>query len=1190
MSVRCSGCGTENPDGAKFCKQCGAALARSCPHCGAAVPVGARFCVECGNSLPNAPAAAPATRDSLRGAAPAEERRKATVLFADLSGYTAIAERLDPEQTKTLIEQALERLSREVVDRDGYVDKYIGDNVMAVFGAPVTHEDDAERAVRAGLAMQAAMTEINARLGERASSRDAELSLRVGINSGEVLAGRVGEQYTVIGDAVNVAARLQAAGPPGQVTVGAPTRRMTADSIEYRALEPLALKGKAEPIPAWEAVAAKSPVGGSAKQGQTAPLIGRDEERALLLSLCDRVLREGRPHLVTIFGEAGVGKTRLLNEIATAVRARPEPVEILIGRSPPYGAATTYAALAEIVRERFGIAETDDLDAAISRLSEGIMAVSSDATKRDATRAAALIARTLGFDVGDEGLEGVEPEQVRERIFAAVRALLESVSARTPLLVGIEDIHWAHEGMLDLIEHIAAWGGGPMLIVVLAREELLERRTSWGGGRRNATTISLDPLSEQEAGELVRALLGGHERHGELAAGVASRSGGNPLFAEEMVKRLREEESDDLDRLPESVHAVIAARLDALRGDERGLLQAASVVGESFSEATVAELLGAGSIAAGLEALVEKDLLSPADGSALPGDREFTFKHALVRDVAYGTVPRAARARQHSDVATILERRAGGNQEAIAALLAEHLARAVALAEQADYPPAALDEMRVEAAGALERAGDVAASLYSNAEALGDYEDALRLPGGLTPEGRARVEEKRGDTAFRSGHVDSAIAAWTRALDHQRQAGRHSRAGELHRKLGTGHWHKGDRKTSIAEFQEGIDLLKDGEPCRELIELYEEAASLYVETGDNMLALYAAEKAQRLAETLGQADTASRAHLTFGRIFGRIGDLEQARRSLERSVELARQTGPAETVRALLALGRHLEVTEADYAAAARACREALSLADRLGDVPAQIELRAALGQLAVHSADWPEVEQHAAQTLRLAEREGLSGQICLSRLLQGISAWRLGQWQRAETALRDAHEVATAGGRSEVAFSALLWLAYCRADQGDLEAAEEDLTRADEVCERAGLVAQAAEATAARAAVLDLQGRGREAAALAAALDRKRTATHPVGRAQLAESLAAAELEPGSAAEGFTEAIAAWEEAGRPLNAIRARMLLARALRRRDPAAAATLLEQAAAEADRHGVAHLDELARSEAGEGPGQGPSAGP
>ena len=343
-----------------------------------------------------------------------EERRKATVLFADLSGYTAIAERLDPEDTKALVDDALGRLSREVVEHGGHVDKYIGDNVMAVFGAPVAHEDDPERAVRAGLAMQAAMGEINAEIGARASSRDVELALRVGINTGEVLAGRSGDQYTVIGDTVNVAARLQAAGTAALSPSAPSTRRLTAAAIEYRDLEPLALKGKTEPMPAWEAVAHSTPPSRPRTRPAAAPLIGRDEELALLLSLFERAGREARPHLVTVFGEAGVGKSRLLTS-SLRRRGAGGPRRRLVGRSPAYGTPPPTPRSAEIIRDRFAISREEPPDAASRSSAPASGSWPRESRRSDTARIATQIARLLGIDVARTVIEESIPSRSATR-------------------------------------------------------------------------------------------------------------------------------------------------------------------------------------------------------------------------------------------------------------------------------------------------------------------------------------------------------------------------------------------------------------------------------------------------------------------------------------------------------------------------------------------------------------------------------------------------------------------------------------------------------------------------------------------------------------------------------------------------------------------------------------------------------
>jgi len=1196
---------------------CGAPLTATCPSCGAESPPGAKFCIDCGTPLgggtrtasasPPSPAPAPAAAQASQGAGlfggqlpgagagwgPAaslpEERRNATVLFADLSGYTAVAERLDPEAVKSFVDRALRRLGQEVLRYGGTIDKYIGDNVMAVFGAPVAHEDDPERAVRAGLAMQAAMDEINKDIEAATGVR---FSLRVGINSGEVLAGQVGDGYTVIGDAVNVASRLQSAARPGSVTVGQTTHRLTRGVIEYDELEPLTLKGKAEPVPAWEAV--RLLVSGTAARGTrgAAPLIGREDESSLLLSLFDRVVREERPHLVTVIGQAGVGKTRLLREFARLLADREEKTAFRVGRCPAYGTGLAYWALGEIIRGQFEIVDTDDSELAWAKLVNGIEAVSSKLeTEEPPERLAATIARALGIDAPAElaaagGPDADDPQQMRDRLFSAVRSLVEAASRRWPVVIAIEDIHWADEGMLDLIEYMARWVRGPALVVCLARDELLERRPGWGGGRRNSTTIALEPLSQGEARELVTALLAdgaASNGHGDLVPQVAERSAGNPLFVEEMVNRIREEGATDVQTLPESVHAVLAARLDSLSVPERRVLQHASVVGQTFwtgSISTLGEEEGI-DLPAALNGLEEKDLVVSSPGSRLAGEQEFAFKHVLIRDVAYSTLPKALRARKHAQVASFIEGRAAERSEGVVGMVADHYARAAALGADADVDQAELREINMKALSALESAGDAAASLYSNQEAISHYEAALSVgreleASGSDPGARVRIAEKLGDVALRLGRVDRATEVWEECLDHHRRQEDLSRVGDLHRKIGAALWHKGDREGSIEHYQKGIDLLKDGPACLELVRLYEEAASLYMHTGDNMLAIYASEKALRLAERLGEAAAASRAHGIFGRVFGRIGDSERARQNLERSVELARESDPGEAVRALLTLGYHLEVSEADYEGAGTAYREALELAEQTGDLPSKVELHAALAQLAAHSGDWDVVASEADASGSLAEREGLTGKMCFPYMMRGMLRWREGCFDDATDELRRAAELAEQVGRSEVAFQSHFWLAAALRQRGDHADADTELARALDLCERAGLVAQSIEAISARAVNLALAGRvdaARDAADEAQRLaDRLR---YPVGKAASLEARGMVEADPVVASEALREAQRAWEELGRPLDGARCEYLRGRRLRDSDPEQSRQALEAAAVAAEEFGVGHLASLAR---------------
>ena len=1154
--------------------ECGTRLELRCPSCGTPYAAGQKFCTECGASLaagrtPAPPAAA--ARPRVQNSALPEERRWVTVLFADISGYTAMAERMDAELVKSMVERCLRRLGEQVERFGGTVDKYIGDNVMAIFGAPVAHEDDAERALRAGLAMHEAIAEV-----------DPELQLRVGVNTGDVLAGSVaGAGYTVIGDTVNVAARLQAAAEVGSITVGERTMRATRAAVAYKELEPLELKGKSEPVPAFEVVGL---ITATPRRQMTeragAPFVGRSHELELLDSLYGRAVREGRAHLVTVIGQAGVGKSRLLREIDLRLGRKDPAPALRVGHCLPYGSGVVYWALGEIVRSEASISDSDSAEETWRKLCRYVEDLRDEPAAEpgvQSQRTAALIGRLVGIEAPPEAMqsEAHDPERLREAFFSAVRFGIEARARRNPTVLVFEDIHWADHGMLDLIEHLARWVRAPLLILCLARDELLERRPDWGGGRRGATSIFLEPLSADESCELVSALMPEAHDAAPIVQLVAQRAGGNPFFAEEMVRRLQEDGTDTADTLPDTVHALLAARLDSLEPIERQIVQQAAVVGQTFWEGALIQVADeAGTdLAEVLASLHEKDIVTPlatADGG-LADEREITFKHVLIRDVAYGMLPKAVRCRKHFDVGNFLEERAGDRADEMANLLAEHYWRSAVLGDEAGLAQDDLAPVHHKALHFLEVAGDAAASLFSNAEAVDRYAAARDIRCPHDPATVTRIGEKLGDVAVRMGHVDQAIEVWTECLEYQRAQEQLERVGDLHRKIGAALWHKGETRQAIEHYQKGINLLKDGPPCLELVRLYEEAASLYMHTGDNMLAIYAAEKALRLAERLGETRAASRAHGIFGRVFGRIGDTAKARENLEKSVDLARGSDHAETIRALLTLGYHLEVSEAEYAGAEMAYSEALELAERTGDLPSLVELHSALALIAAYRADWPAAAASTEASVEVAEREGLVGKLSFPYGLRGLLRWRDGSLEEAERAYRRAQELAEQVGWSEIQFNALFGLALVLRDRGDHAAAVSALDRALDICERAGLLAQSVQVMALRAVILTLAGRGddaREAASEAAALAHR--LHYPVGEAAALEARGATASDPAEAASLLAQAREQWLAIGRPLEAARCDLLAAAVLRESDPQTAQAAAERAAADYKRLGVAHM--------------------
>jgi class 3 adenylate cyclase/predicted ATPase len=1191
----CPKCSVENPAGAQFCMACGSRLERRCPACGEPALPEARFCSACGTAIEGGAGPAEVAADGKATAVPSsdaprptragaseaalEERRTVTVLFADLSGYTAISERLDPEAVKALVNRCLGRLGEEVEQVGGRVDKYMGDNVMAIFGAPVAHEDDPERAVRAAVGMQAAMGELNQRL---LADYEFEFALCIGVNTGEVLAGTVGEAYTVIGDAVNVASRLQTSASPGTITVGERTQRATSSVVEYLPLEPLELKGKSEPVAAWRAVRLlEERTGGARETREDAPLVGRDEEFAALQGLFSRVARNEVPHLVTVFGQAGVGKTRLLREFERSLAAGHPPAFVRRGRCLPFGSSIVYWPLSEMLRAECAIVDGDPSDVAWAKLSTrlGPLLDTDDAGDVLARRLSPL-ARLLGIEVPDAAGSpesgDAQAQSAREGFFATVRTWLEAVAQGEPLVLAWEDIHWADEGMLDLIEYLSQWLRAPVLQVCLARDELLERRPSWGSSRRSTTSLFLDPLAPADMRELIGGLLRETGSRPEMLDALAERADGNPLFAEEMVQRLAEEGGTRAAELPDTVQALLAARLDSLAPFERHLVAHAAVVGRTFWEGALAPVAAAqgGDLQAALATLRAKDIIVPGDGARLADEQELAFKHVLIRDVAYATLPKAVRARKHFEVGRFIEQRAGERRHEVVALLAEHYGRAATLGAEVRLDPEELAPLRSKALEFLEAAGDAAGALYSNQEALVHYEAVAGLV--QTDAGQlARIQEKQGDIALRLGRVDAAIEVWEHGLQYYRSLDDLEHVAELHRKIGAALAHKGERTSAIQHHQQGINLIKDGPPSLALVRLYEEAAWLYMQVGDNMLAIYASEKALGLAERLGEVRAASRAHGIFGRVFGRIGDTVKARENLERAIELAKDSDENETVLAMLALGHHLENAEGDYAAADDAYTGALRLAERVGDVPAQIELHAAIATLAFYRCDWEQVGRSSDASAELAEREGLVGKLCLAYTLQGWLQWRDGEWESAAQLFRRAGDLAEQVGWSEVAFTSLAGLAVTQRDRGDFAEAHATVAHALEVCERAGLIGQSILATSMSALMLALAGEpelASEAAEQAAALAER--VHYPLGEAAVLEARGMTGELP-EALDLLRQGRAAWEELGRPLEAARCALLLGQRSRETDPAAAGEALAVAAAAYERLGVPHLAARAR---------------
>src|ERR671930_2734132 len=676
-----------------------------CPQCGEENPERARFCLSCGSPL-----AEPA-------AAEAEERKLVSVLFVDLVGHTAASDRADPEDVRARLRPYHARLKREIERYGGTVEKFIGDAVMAVFGAPVAHEDDAERAVRAGLRILEAIAALN--------EADPTLSLqvRVGINTGEAvvaLGARPEEgEGIVTGDVVNTASRLQGAAPVNGIAVSEQTYRATERMFDYEELEPVQVKGKAEPLALYRPRAARGRFGSDVTRTHTTPLVGRELEKPLLIGTFERSAQQRSCQLVTIVGEPGVGKSRLCAELFAYIDDRPALTRWRQGRCLPYGEGIAFWALGEIVKAECGILESDSPREAEAKLER---AVPEEAQDR-----AWLLARLAPL-VGAPS----EPAS-QEESFTAWRRFLEGLAADGPAVLVFEDLHWADPALLSFLEHLADWAEGvPLLVLCTARPELQEQHPTWAAGLRNATTINLAPLSDQETAQLVSALLERAVLPAETQQALLERAGGNPLYAEEFVRLLadRGELGEEVE-VPGSVQALIAARLDTLTSERKSLLQDAAVLGKVFWAGALVQMgdRERGEVEQALHELARKELVRPVRTSSMEGEAEYAFWHVLVRDVCYAQIPRAARAVRHRAAAAWIERRAGERAEDLADVLAHHYLQALELSRAAGQGAGA-EELEAGAIRYLALAGERALALdVASAEASLAKALALAAPG-----------------------------------------------------------------------------------------------------------------------------------------------------------------------------------------------------------------------------------------------------------------------------------------------------------------------------------------------------------------------------------------------------------------------------------------------------------------------------
>ena len=814
-----------------------------------------------------------------------EERKVVTVLFCDLVDFTASSDTADPEDVRARLRPYHARVRDEIEGYGGTVEKFIGDAVMAVYGAPVVHEDDAERAVRSALRIIEAIGDLND------AHPGLDLEVRIGIATGEavVTLGARPEQgeAMVAGDVVNTAARLQGAAPVGGVAVGEQTHAATTALFDYEVLEPVVLKGKAQPVRIWRPLAARSRMGVDVVRAHATPLVGRELERQLVVGGFERVLRDRQPQLVTIVGEPGVGKSRLVSELFAHIDGLPDLVRWRQGRCLPYGEGITFWALGEIVKGELGILESDPPTTAAEKLDAAI----PEGPDRD------WLCQRLAPLVGLEATSSAE----RDELFTAWRRFLEALAADSPSVFVFEDLHWADEAMLAFLEHLADWAEGvPMLLVTTTRPELFERHPTWAAAARNATRINLGPLTETETGELISMLLEQSVLPADVQGLLLERAGGNPLYAEEFVRLLRDRgfllgdtrivalaEGAEIP-FPESVQALIGARLDTLAPARKAILQDAAVIGKVFWAGAVAAMGGLErrAVIEALHGLSRKELVRPARVSSMAGEDEYAFWHILVRDVAYAQIPRAKRADRHRQAAAWIATMAGDRVEDEAEILAHHYTTALELARSAgEADVAGLEEAALRF---LVLAGERALALD-----VARAEEHLQRALSFAPPGhaqRAAILVRWGETVRAANRHAEATAALEEAVSLFRDQGDTAASASALTMLANVRWQVGDpRSPTLAA--EAVTLLETLPPGRELVDAYAEVSRQQHLSGQYRESVASGERALELARALGLGEPAKplgyvgASRLTLG---GEAG-LEEMRRS----VALATEAGQA---------------------------------------------------------------------------------------------------------------------------------------------------------------------------------------------------------------------------------------------------------------------------------------------------------
>lgn len=845
------------------------------------------------------------------------ERKLATALFVDLVDSTALVSAHDPEVARRRVTRFFERVKAHVDAYGGTVEKFAGDAVLAVFGVPTAHEDDAERAVRAAVAI--------------VESGDGELPVRIGIEAGEVVV-EDGDSTFATGEAINVAARLQQAAAPGEVLIG-PTARGLAAGVVTEPVEGRELKGFPNGLDIGRVVCAERPTG--RPLNVVAPYVGRDEELELLENAFARAVRDRRAQLVTIFGDPGIGKSRLVREFLAGL----ERTTVLTGRSLPFGEGLAYRPLAEMVQAAAGISPDDSPEEAFEKLRE---ACSSDA-----------VADLLGLASGVLDTVSGSGSRPGQEIAWAAQEWAVSFAEAQPLVLGFEDLHWAEEPLLDLVEHLAdRIDDAPVLILCLARPELLESRPGWGGGRRRSIAIDLGPLPEVETEVLVDALAGDAMLPPDVRRALLEKTEGNPLFVEETVRMLVERREGATVRIPDTVQALIASRIDRLPPGSRSVVRHGALVGRVFWRGAVAELDPALDVDAALADLVDRQLLTREPISTIPGEAAFRFRHVLIRDVAYGGLAKSERGRLHRAFAGWLRARA---EDELVEAQAYHLERAASLAAELEGQIPV--DLRVEAADVLERAGRRALAREANRTARRLLLRAIELEPSLERQLCAAR------AAWRLWELPAASVEMEDVRVQARAAGERTVEGLA--------------LTQLAEIV--LNRNADVEEARRL--------------GLEALELLAGTRGDARSETL----------TLLSSVGWWVGDLESVERYTKEALEIAREAGRADLESLSLSELAAVHLARLQLARAESVLDGAAALADASGSLSAAAWVARVRGSLHLRRGRFDDAEREFRGARGLFEEIGAASDAGRTQQLEGLAAWLGGEPDRAEQIVREA-------------------------------------------------------------------------------------------------------------------------------------------------------------------------------------------